>query len=238
MPWNLSLRESELSFRSRPRRWAVVLVGQQQTLPVYDKAAGAQTIYSYGPRATGIASSGKTTMIRSTEWLPVDTPRGVGWVYCHYLTEEVDLEEFAGDSRPSELVHEFASRLRKGGDLTPLISRRGLVVAMTGPPTKIPPERLEELLGRSRLHRFPTTGTSLDTNEIFEIAVARPFIEAYDATDIVTASTPHSRRSLIPAECWNFPYLALGIRDKVQPWLVFFDYRNGKATIAGLGIDE
>lgn len=238
MPWNLSLRESELSFRSRPRRWAVVLVGQQQTLPVYGEPAGSNIIYSYGPRATGIASTGKTTMLRSTEWLPVETPRGEGWVYCHYLTEEVDLEEFAGDSRPSELVHEFASRMRSGRDLSPLVSRRGLVVAMTGPPTKIAPDRLEELLGKSRLHRFPTTDNSLDANEVFEVAVARPFIEAYDATDVVTASTPHSRRSLIPTECWNFPYLALGIRDRVQPWLVFFEYRDGRVSIAGLGIDE
>jgi hypothetical protein len=43
---------------------------------------------------------------------------------------------------------------------------------------------------------------------------------------------------LIPTECWNFPYLALGSSDKGQPWLVFFEYRNGRAYIAGIGIDE
>ena len=38
--------------------------------------------------------------------------------------------------------------------------------------------------------------------------------------------------------CWNFPYLALGVGGDVQPWLVFFEYRQGKFWIAGLGIDE
>ena len=65
-----------------------------------------------------------------------------------------------------------------------------------------------------------------------------PFLEAYDATDIVSTETPHSPTSLIPTECWNFPYLALGNGEDVQPWLVFFEYRRGKAWIAGLGIDE
>jgi hypothetical protein len=79
---------------------------------------------------------------------------------------------------------------------------------------------------------------SVDTRAVFETAVAAPFIEAYEATEKVTADTPHSSKALIPTECWNFPYLALGTADNVQPWLVFFEYRNGKAWIAGLGIDE
>ena len=70
------------------------------------------------------------------------------------------------------------------------------------------------------------------------MAVAEPFLEAYDATSEVSAQTPHSRTSLIPTECWNFPYLAIGDSEGVQPWLVFFEYRRGKAWIAALGIDE
>jgi hypothetical protein len=67
--------------------------------------------------------------------------------------------------------------------------------------------------------------------------VAQPFLEAYDATTEISAATPHSKSALIPTECWNFPYLALGGHG-VQPWLVFFEYRNGKALIAALGVDE
>jgi hypothetical protein len=63
-------------------------------------------------------------------------------------------------------------------------------------------------------------------------------LEAYQATPDVTVDLPHSQTARIPAECWNLPYLALGGDGKVQPWLVFFEYRDGKAKIAGLGIDE
>ena len=55
---------------------------------------------------------------------------------------------------------------------------------------------------------------------------------------MISTETPYSQTSLIPTECWNFPYLSLGVGEDVQPWLVFFEYRRGKAWIAGLGIDE
>ena len=76
------------------------------------------------------------------------------------------------------------------------------------------------------------------SGDLHFVAVTGPFLEAYDTTEVVSAENPHSPTTLIPTECFNFPYLSLGVDGDAQPWLVFFEYRRGKAWIAGLGIDE
>ena len=229
-------RVPALLFGVHRRHWAVVLLSQQQRLPAYSEPMGRRAIYNYEPTTSGIVSTGKARKLGKTEWLPIDTPNGEAWLYREYLTEQVDLEAFMDDPRPVELVHTFVERLRKGEDVTSLLSKGGLVVALTGPPTQIPREHLADFLKGSRLRHLRLTSAA--DGEDFQIAVAEPFIEAYEATSEITADTPHSKTALIPAECWNFPYLALGTERGVQPWLVFFEYRNGKAWIAGLGIDE
>ncbi|MFQ5966663.1 MAG: Ig-like domain-containing protein, partial [Acidimicrobiia bacterium] len=222
---------------ARHRFWAVVLLDREEVLPAYSEPGGTKLIYNFDPTMSEIVSTGKPRRIGVSQWLPVDTPNGEGWVDRQYLTEQVDLHAFMADPRPAELVDRLAKQLRTGGDLTSLIAGRGLVVALTGPPTRIPPERLAGLLGESQLRRLHTVAGTLDAEDDFRVAVAEPFLEAYHGTSAVSAETPHSRTSLIPTELWNFPYLALG-EQGVQPWLVFFEYRRGRAWIAALGIDE
>ncbi|MGD2060692.1 MAG: Ig-like domain-containing protein [Acidimicrobiia bacterium] len=227
-----------LMFGTRRRHWAVVRLGRQQRLPAYSEPGGRKVVYNYDPTAAGIVSAGKTRTVGNTDWIPVETPNGSAWIYRQYLTEQIDLEAFSNDPRPVRLVHELAERLRAGKTIGSLISDEGLLVALTGSPSQIAPEDLTSLMGGRRLRHLPGMGGALQAPEEFTLAVARPFLEAYDATPEVTAAVPHSRSALIPTECWNFPYLAIGRSRGVQPWLVFFEYRNGKAHIAGLGIDE
>lgn len=227
-----------LVFGTQRRHWAVVRLGRQQRLPAYSEPGGRKVVYNYDPAAAGIVTSGVTRRVGNTQWLPVETPNGPGWVYRSYLTEQVDLQAFADDPRPVKLVHELAKRLRTGKNIGPLISDQGLVVALTGSPNQIAPDEIAEIMGGKRLHHIPGIGKTPNTPHEFTVAVANPFLEAYDGTPEITAETPHSRNALIPTECWNFPYLALGTRGSRQPWLVFFEYRNGRAWIAGLGIDE
>jgi hypothetical protein len=118
------------------------------------------------------------------------------------------------------------------------VSSEGLVIALTGSPSQIAPEQLASLMGDSRLRHLANIGRAPTTPEEFTVAVAQPFLEAYDATPEISSDVAHSRSALIPTECWNFPYLAVGTAGGVQPWLVFFEYRDGKPLIAGLGIDE
>jgi Bacterial Ig domain len=227
-----------LVFGTRRRHWAVVRLGRQQRLPAYSEPGGRKVVYNYDPAAAAIVSVGKTSRVGNTEWLPVDTPNGRAWLYRKYLTEQVDLQAFLADPRPTRLVHELASRLRKGQNISSIISDEGLVIALTGSPSQIAPNELAALMGDRRLRHLPGIGSSPNTPEEFTVAVAQPFLEAYDATPDVSPEVPHSRSALIPTECLNFPYLAIGTSLGVQPWLVFFEYRDGKALIAGLGIDE
>ena len=224
-----------LLFGTRRFYWAVVLRSREQGLPVYANPAGTKLIYIFDPTTTGIVSTGKPRWVDEILWLRVETPNGDGWVEREYLTEQVDLETFMNDPRPVKLVNQLAEKLRNGRDLNSLISQRGPVIALTGPPARTPSSGKTGLLGESS---FRHIGGALNAKDDFLVAVKGPFLEAHDATEIVTAETPHSPMSLIPTECWNFPYLSLGVGGDVQPWLVFFEYRRGKAWIAGLGIDE
>jgi hypothetical protein len=223
---------------ARRRHWAVVRLSRSQRLPAYSEPGGRKVVYNYDPTADGIVSVGKTRVVGNTEWLPVDTPNGQGWIYRKYLTEQVDLQAFTEDRRPVRLVHELARRLQRGKSLRNLISDQGLIVALTGSPSRIPPDQLASLMGDDRLRHLPNIGRTPGTPSEFHLAVAEPFLEAYQATPEISAYRAHSRSALIPTECWNFPYMALGNVDGVQPWLVFFEYRKGRAWIAGIGIDE
>jgi CSLREA domain-containing protein len=226
-----------LLFGTRRRHWAVVRLDRQQRLPAYSEPGGRKVVYNYDPTATGVVSVGAVKRVGNTGWVPVDTPNGAAWIYRSYLTEQVDLQSFANDRRPVELVHKLAEAIRRGRDISSLVSPEGLVVALTGSSSQIAPEHLAALMGESRLRHLPGVGRAPNTPEEFDVAVAQPFLEAYDATTEISAATPHSKSALIPTECWNFPYLALGGHG-VQPWLVFFEYRDGKALIAALGVDE
>lgn len=223
---------------TRRRHWAVVRLGRSQRLPAYSEPGGRKVVYNYDPTAAGIVSLGKTRTVGNTEWLPVDTPNGKAWIYRKYLTEHVDLEAFTEDSRPIRLVHELARRLRRGASLGNLISHEGLIVALTGPPSQIAPDQLSSLMDGDRLRHLPNIGKAPSTPAEFNVAVATPFLEAYQTTPEITPDRAHSSSALIPTECWNFPYMAIGSADGVQPWLVFFEYRKGRAWIAGIGIDE
>ncbi|MFZ0013328.1 MAG: hypothetical protein WAL25_04350, partial [Acidimicrobiia bacterium] len=227
-----------LVFGARRRHWAVVRLGRQQRLPAYSEPGGRKVVYNFDPTAAAIVSVATSRTVGGTEWLPVETPNGDAWIYRKYLSEHVDLQAFADDPRPVRLVHDLARRLRDNKDFSYLVSQQGLLVALTGAPSRLAPDHLADLMGDKRLRHLPDIGKTLTTPEEFTVAVAGPFLEAYDATPEITAETPHSRSALIPTECWNFPYLALGPSGDVQPWLVFFEYRDGRAFIAGLGIDE
>ena len=147
------------------------------------------------------------------------------------------LTEFAKDQRPAKLAVEFAESLRNGGDVTSLIADRGIILALTGPPAQLGQRQFTELLDGRRLPRLHTVDGALQDQGHFRVAVAEPFLAAFDATGEVTAVTAHSKTALIPAEPWNFPYLSLGAGTR-QPWLVFFEYEGGTPRIVGLGIGE
>jgi hypothetical protein len=176
-----------LVFGSRRRHWAVVRLSRSQRLPAYSEPGGRKVVYNYDPTAEGIVSIGKTKVVGNTEWLPVDTPNGSAWIYRKYLTEQVDLQGFTEDRRPIKLVHELARRLARGKALGDLISKEGLIVALTGPPSRLAPDQLSSLMGNDRLRHLPDIGKSPRTPAEFTVAVAEPFLEAYRSTPEISA---------------------------------------------------
>ena len=223
--------------RSR-EHWSGVFLNRETPLHVYEEpTTESQVIYNFNPTTESILSTGRSKTVDRTEWKPVHTARGEGWVKADHLTEQVDMEEFVGDKRRMKVVDEFADRLRTGGDVTGLISDRGIVLALTGAPARLAPQQFAALMGGSRLRRLPTDGGVLHDQEDFQVAVAEPFLAALDATTRSGVSVEHSQAALIPAELRNFRYISVG-RETSQPWLVFFEYQDGKPRIVGLGIDE
>lgn len=218
--------------------WSVVLLDRESALQVFKRPdPTSERIYNFNPTTESVLSTGKVVTEADTTWMRVHTPRGDGWVDSFHLTEQVDIPEFQDDQRPPKLLRDFAEQIRSGGDVTSLISERGLVLALTGAPTRLSKGQFDDLFGDSRFRRLPTVGKTLQAQEEFRIAVAEPFLTAFDDTGEVTAHTAHSSSALIPAEMLNFRYLALG-EGRAQPWLVFFEYEDGKPRIVGLGIDE
>ncbi|MFV1963551.1 MAG: hypothetical protein ACC658_17195, partial [Acidimicrobiia bacterium] len=194
-------------------------------------------IYNFNPATEGILSTGRPDNAEDSQWIPVETTRGDGWVNGEHLTEQMDAEAFLNDARPAKLVKAFAERLRQGRDISSLIASRGLMVALTGSPTRVDPERLAGLPQDLKTFGLPDVGAVSHDEEAFRVAVAEPFLSAFDATPNITPSAAHSKKALIPLEIWNFRYLALN-GENAQPWLVFFEYEGGKPRIVGLGIDE
>jgi len=218
--------------------WSVVLLDRETPLRVYDEPdTNSPIIYNFNPTTESILSTGRPRVIGDMEWIPVHTPRGEGWTDTDHLTEQVDLATFTEDKHPTKVINEFAKLLRTGGDVSSLIADRGIILALTGPPTRLAPKQFAALMGGSRLKRLPTLAGVLHDQEDFHLAVAEPFLSAFDATEQITARVAHSRTALIPSEVLNFRYLALG-ESTSQAWLVFFEYESGKPRIVGLGIDE
>jgi hypothetical protein len=231
-------RLPDIRFGPRHRHWAVTRLPLQERLPAFTEPGGNKAVYTYEPTATEIVSTGRAKRVGDVDWLPVETPRGTAWIRRDYLSEQRDLRAFAEDPRPVALVHELADCLRRGESIEHLVGAGGVIVALSGSPRQISVEDIGEITSRPRhLHRRGAGRLPMAPGE-FSVTVAKPLLEAYEATPEVTADLPHSRSAWIPAECWNLPYLALRGDGIVQPWLVFFEYRGGKARIAGLGIDE
>ena len=215
---------------------SVVLLERDQHLPVHTEPGTAQEIlYNYEPTAAGFLSLDKPKRVGDTEWIPVQSPGGEGWVEMPYLSEAADLQYFLADNRPVQIVRQLANALDKGDDLTHLLAPRGLAIALTNRPNFIPSAELRSMLDEIRLHRAHLSGLSPQAralrDEVFE-----PLRMALEGAPEIDSAASHSRASLIPVELWNFQYLVVNAPDH-DPWLIYFEYVKHKPYIVGFGID-
>jgi len=213
----------------RRRTWAAVLLGREDHLDVRpEPLAHAPVVYRDLPAVRGIECTGRTRHSDGLDWRQIETPAGRGWVPGVYLLEEHDLESFMADRRPGDVLEAFAEAVERRGRLDDVLSRRGLVVS----------------LGSGVIHYTFEEASRLaaadepDGHALFESEVRAPFLSAYRATARITPKTAHSATALLPIECRNFLYLTLRLDAAGRPWLVFFEYVNGRPYVVGLGVDR
>jgi len=218
----------------RRRHYSVVMLDREHRLPArVDRDNDGYPVYYYEPTASGFRSLDKPVTEDGITWVPVDSPNGAGWVDIAYLTEAVDLTFFLDDDRPVAMLERLAGELtsrreilvRK--DLAGVFSDRGLAVALTNEPEMISPDVLHEALG---------AGPKSPESQRLWDEVLKPFGAALRAAEELDSRSGHSRTALIPVELWNFEYLSVSAEGH-PPWLVYFEYKNGKPRIVGLGVD-
>jgi len=221
---------------TRRRYWSAVLLHRESSLDVYEEPGDTRTIYTFEPTVRGILSLVPPLTIGGVKWIQIDTPAGEGWIRRDQVVQQIDLASFMDDRRPVTMVAKLAERLAEGRSIRSLVSKRGLIVSQGGATQLIPADRLDELVSPSAM----TTSIlwrSMDLEANFRTVVIDPFLTTFAATSQIDPKTPHSRRALIPTECWNFAYLALSGDGHEPPWLVYFEYVNGRPRIVGLGVD-
>ena len=220
------------------RHWSAVRLSRQERLSAYAEPGGEKVVYSYEPTATGIVGTGRSRRVGGARWLQVETPKGTAWIQQHHLTEQRDLEAFSEDQRPVRLLHELAQLLHRGDSLSRVSGSRGLMVALSGSIYRLTPELIDDLTSRPRhRHRSGSDPLPMPPGR-FSASVAKPLLDAYEDTPSPRAALPSSLSGEIPTEFLNLHCLTLGREGAAQLWLVFFEYQNGKATIAALATIE
>lgn len=165
-----------LLFAGRNRtHWSVVLLDRETPLRVFEEPnSETPVIYNFNSSMESLLSTGREVTVSEAGWMPIRTQRGNGWAESFYLTEQVDVTEFAKDQRPVKLAVEFAEILRNGGDVTSLIADRGIILALTGPPAQLGQRQFTELLDGRRLRRLHAVDGVLQDQDDFRIAGPSP----------------------------------------------------------------
>ena len=200
---------------------------------------------------------GQEEAVGSTNWVQVETPLGGLWVSEWYLAEYVSVADFAEDARVGAVLDEFTAIVAAGGDLRPVVSRRGLYVSHHADPVRFAPEGLETILSSATTYHWPSN--ALGPDEIEEIpaltfaeAIAGSFVSAYDDTDTsITLNEPilggngRLPEYAIPFELGSFNYI--GVHDAGDnpdfdgldwiTWYVSIDYEDGAPVIVALTVD-
>ncbi|MFW2340598.1 MAG: immunoglobulin-like domain-containing protein, partial [Acidimicrobiia bacterium] len=210
---------------AKRRHWAVVWVSAEDKLNVYaEPNESSSAVFKLLPNARGIVSLGRPIKDRETgiTWLPIEADAGRGWANLANLTEDIDEIEFSADRRPAGLIDRLA-RLRRRTLGSALYGARGMFVSLNGQAVNVPSKQVADILTNNHGGEAPS---------LLEL-----FLESWrSGNHELAVDAPPERAQLIPAECKNYHYVS--VRAPGSPgWMVFFEYRHGRARIAGLGAE-
>ena len=186
--------------RNLPRH-AVVLLGRNDSLPVYERPSkSAVAIHSLEYSARQVEVVGRKRESDGSSWLPVATPNGHGFAEARYLTEDVARASFEGDVVERDLVREMRQRLKSGATLA--TSPRGIV----DPETFVRDQSLREL-GRHATGQL--TALMGDWRASFHI------------------DKNASMEALRPPQLKNFHWISFEAPG-LDSWQLFFEYHDGQ----------
>jgi hypothetical protein len=187
--------------RRTGRRYAVILVGLGDTLPVRRRPGhSAEVVHRFEGSARQIESIGAARTVDGTVWVPVSSPGGQGWVEEAYLTEDVARVSFEEDIRGNELVRELKNKLKEGATLS------------TSPRGTIDPEAFCRDENRRQLGKHATTRLA-------------ELIGDWRATFHIDKTA--SLSALRPPQLRNLHWISFEAPGKA-PWQLFFEYCEGE----------
>lgn len=241
------------------RQGRVVLVEDNDNLNVRTGPGVDNPVFGMLAPGTVVRTTGNATPVGSARWVEVSTPDGFGWVNRRYLASVVDAATFAADGRVGERLDEMTAIMAGLGDLSRVVSWRGLYVSHHDAPVRF--GDLAGLLTDPTTYKWPSNAFDVNDPDFANEAPSRTFaqeiaaslVSAYDDPDVVLtfnepieAGNGRLAAYAIPFELAGFNYV--GVYDPGDNpdyggldwtiWYVSFDYEDGQPVVVGLTLDQ
>ena len=239
----------------------VVLVAEDDVLNVRIGPGVNNEIIGMLVPGVVVALTGPETEVGSSTWVEIVTPAGAGWVNDLFLAAVVSNQAFATDPAVVALLDDMSAIMAGHGDLSKVVSRRGLYVSHNATPIRFTPDELSSILTDQTTYKWPSG--ALDPNDpaqlaelpdrTFAQAIGDRFVSAYDDADTQIAfdeplagGNARIPEYAIPFELKGFHYAAVydpgdnpdyGGLDWTT-WYVSIDYEDGQPVVAGMTLDE
>jgi hypothetical protein len=204
-----------------------------------------------------VALTGETASAGGSEWVEIITPDGTGWVNGFYLGANVDRADFNSSDSVSALLDRMAGIMAAGGDLTDVVSRRGLFIAHNGPLVHFGVDELQGLMTSQETHQWGSAALEPGSPELpyrtFAQAVGDRFVSAYGDEDTsvrwneaeMGGNGTHPEYA-IPFELSGFNFVSVydpgdnpeyGGLDWTA-WYVSIDYEGGEPVVVAMTLNE
>ena len=235
----------------------VVLVTADDVLNVRSGAGVDNPIIGMLEPGAVIRVTGGRRAVGSSVWLEIAVPGGTGWVNGRFLGAVVSDAAFADDARVIELLGRMSDIMAANGDLTEVVSSRGLYVAHNSPPILFDVEDLPNVMTDPTTYQWGSAALGPDSPEIpwrtFAQEVGDRFVSAFDDPDTSLMSDEvELGGNGIPAE-YAIPFEFAGLHfvsvyDSGDvpdyggldwtAWYVSIDYENGEPRVVGMTLNE
>lgn len=235
----------------------VVLVAEDDVLNARSGAGVDNPIIAMLEPGVVVRLNGSDATVGSSRWVEIALPEASGWVNARYLGAVVSDTEFAGDEAVLDLLERMSEIMAADGDLSDVISSRGLYVAHNAPPIHFEPDTLDTLMTDATTYKWGSAALGADSPELpsrtFAEAVGDRFVSAFDDTDTSLrfdeaelGGNGIPAEFVIPFEFEGFHFVSVyDPGDDEQyggldwtAWYVSIDYEDGEPVVVGMTVNE